>query len=265
MLFRSEITVVLGIALAAVLARRKMSPQPTWGGMFDLGLAALIGGAVGARLFYFVPRWIRGLEPAGRLLSDWSQGSGYLGGLIFGTGLVLIVARAKKLVPLNVADAVGLHIPLGFASGKLGCFLAGCCYGKRVDGFPGVSFPPGSLAYETQLTAHEIPRGAARSLPVHPTQLYEFALGILLFIGLSALHRRSRRPGETYLAYVAGYSVWRFIVEFFRADPGRHEFGVASLSDSQITSIVLFAVVGVLWFFLRRRAPAAESGPLPPK
>lgn len=242
-----EIFAVGGIVLAGALARRKMSPPPAWGALVDLVLAAILGGAVGARLYYFLPRWIRGIESGGKLLADWSQGSGYIGGLVGGTIAVLLVARAKKLSPLNVADAVGLHIPLGFAVGKVGCFLAGCCYGPRCEGFPGVTFGPGSLA-------HDSLKGPVR---VHPTQLYELALGVLLFLGLRALHVRSRRPGEVYVAYVAGYSVWRFVIEFFRSDPGRHEFGASALSDSQIASIVLAVVACGGWVMLRRRPPAA--------
>jgi phosphatidylglycerol:prolipoprotein diacylglycerol transferase len=219
-----ELFAVAGIVLAGLLARRKMSPQPTPGGLLDLILAAIVGGAIGARLFHFIPRYIRGLETLGRLFSDWSQGSGFVGGLLGGTAAVLLVARMKKLALLNVADVVGMNIPLGFASGKFGCFLAGCCYGPRRDGFPGMTFAPGSLAYETQLQAHEIAPGAARSLPVHPTQLYELVLGVVLFLVLREIHRRSRRPGETYLSYVLGYSVWRFVIEFFRSDPGRRNF-----------------------------------------
>jgi phosphatidylglycerol:prolipoprotein diacylglycerol transferase len=258
-----ELFAVAGIVLAGFLARRKMSPQPTWGGLVDLILAAILGGAVGARLFHFVPLWIRGLEPASRLFSDWSRGSGFLGGLLGGTAAVLAVARLKKLAPFRLADAVGVYIPLGFASGKFGCFLAGCCYGPRRDGFPGMSFAPGSLAYETQLEAHEIAPGALRSLPVHPTQLYELALGILLFLGLRVIHRRSKHPGETYLAYVLGYSLWRFVIEFFRSDPGRQNFGATALSDSQISSMVLSVLAVAGWVFLRTRKPEGEPPPTP--
>lgn len=258
-----ELFAVAGVVLAGILARRRMSPQPTYSGLMDLGLGALLGGAVGARLFYFVPLWIRGLETGSRLFTDWSHGSGYIGALVGGTIAVYQVARVKKLDPLNVVDAVGVHIPLGFASGKLGCFLAGCCYGTRCDGFPGVSFAANSLAYDAQRAANEIPPGAARALPVHPTQLYEFALGILLFLGLSALHRRSRRPGETYLAYVAGYSVWRFLIEFYRSDPGRFTFGAKVLSDSQIASIVLGLLAAACWIRLRLRKPEGEAPPTP--
>lgn len=258
-----ELFAVLGVVLAGILARRKMSPQPSFSAMGDLALGALLGGAVGARLFYFVPLWIRGLETGSRLFTDWSHGSGYVGGLVGGTAAVWFVARLKKLDPRSVVDAVGLHIPLGFASGKIGCFLAGCCYGPRCDGFPGVSFAPGSLAYEAQRAAAEIPSTAPRALPVHPTPLYEFTLGILLFLALREVHRRSRRPGETYLAYVAGYAVWRFVIEFYRADPGRFTFGASALSDSQIASIVLggLAAAGLVW--LRLRKPEGEAPPTP--
>ena len=258
-----EIFAVAGIVLAGILARRKMSPQPTWGGLVDLMLAAIVGGAVGARLFHFVPLWIRGLETLGRLFSDWSQGSGFVGGLLGGTAAVLAIARLKKLAGFNVADAVGLHIPLGFASGKFGCFLAGCCYGPRRDGFPGTAFAPGSLAYNTQLDAHEIAPGALHSLPVHPTQLYELTLGILLYLGLRGVHRRSKLPGETYLAYVLGYSLWRFVIEFFRSDPGRQNFGATALSDSQISSMVLAVLAVAVWMFLRSRKAGAEPPPTP--
>jgi prolipoprotein diacylglyceryltransferase len=240
-----------------------MTPPPSWSGLGDLLLGALLGGAIGARLFYFLPLLIRGLETGGRLFTDWSNGSGYIGALVGGTIGVVSVARVKGFDPANVVDAVALYTPLGFASGKIGCFLAGCCYGPRCDGFPGVAFRPSSLAYETQKASGLIPPGAARALPVHPTELYEFSLGIVLFLGLSILHRRSRRPGETYLAYVLGYSVWRFVIEFFRSDPGRFTFGASTLTDSQISSIDLGTHAAGGWVWLRLRKPVGEPPPTP--
>jgi prolipoprotein diacylglyceryltransferase len=83
------------------------------------------------------------------------------------------------------------------------------------------------------------------------------ALG--LFAALAWIAKRSRRPGETYLAYVAGYSVIRFAVEFLRDDPGRHGFGAAALSDSQIVAIAFAAVAAAAWARLRRSPPAVTS------
>jgi phosphatidylglycerol:prolipoprotein diacylglycerol transferase len=241
-----ELFAFLGIALTAWLARRRMAALGVSGpALFDLALAALVGGAVGARLFYFVPLWLRGLESGATLFARWSEGSGFFGGLIGGSAAVLLLARLKKFPVLRVADAAAAPLPLGFALGKVGCFLAGCCYGRPCDGFPGVRFAPGSLA-----------GSAAR---VHPAPLYEMALGVALGGGLAWLSKRSRRPGEVYLAFVAGYSAWRFAIEFLRADPGRHGFG-AGLSDSQVTAIVLLAASAAGWVILRRKAAPPPAG-----
>ena len=260
-----EVGILGGILLTAVLAHRKMEPMGvTWGGLFDLALAGMIGGAIGARLFYFLPLWFRGMEETGALLGSWSEGSGFYGGMTGGAAGVAILARFKKLPVLEVFDAATAPLPLGFATGKLGCFLAGCCYGMRCDSPPGMSFPPGSLVHRTQVAAGEIEAGVAGSLAVHPTQLYEFCLALLLFGALTWVQRNSRRPGETILAYVGGYSIWRFAMEFLRDDPGRHGFG-SGLSDSQITALVYFALAGACWALLRRRPPTAEETPESPK
>jgi len=260
-----ELFALLGVMVAGILTRRSIEPRPSWGGMIDLGIAAVLGGAVGSRLFHFVPLWIRGQETAVRLVTTWSEGSGFFGGLVGGTALVLVVARAKKLSLLNVADAVGLNMPIGFAIGKIGCFLAGCCYGRRCDTFPGVAFRPGSLAYESQRAARVLPPGASASLPVHPTQLYEFALALGLFALLRWLKPRFARPGQAYLAYVLGYSLWRFIIEFFREDPGRHNFGSSALTDSQIVALLFIGICGVLWLKLGRREKSAGGEAQTPK
>lgn len=259
-----ELFVVLGVALVAALSRRRMAELGvSWGALFDLSLAATVGGAIGARLYYFLPLWIRGLEEGSHLVTRWADGSGFYGGFVGGATAVLLLARLKGLPALAVVDAALAPFPAGFATGKLGCFFAGCCYGLRSDGFPGLRFPPGSLAYETQLAAREIPRSAAASLPVHPAQLYELAFGLALFAALGWLARRSKRPGEVSLAFLAGYSAWRFVIEFFRADPGRHGFG-AGISDSQVTALAVVSLSGVLWAILRRREAAAETPPRAP-
>jgi phosphatidylglycerol:prolipoprotein diacylglycerol transferase len=244
-----EVFAVLGVALVGALCRpRTAALGVSWGRLFDLGLAALVGGAIGARLYYFVPLLLRGLEQPGNLVRRWSEGSGYMGGFIGGSLAIALLCRIRKHPVLPVLDAVAAPLPAGFAVGKLGCFFAGCCYGPPCAGFPGVRFATGSLAERT----HGAP------VRVHPTQLYEMALGLLLFAGLTALQRRSARKGEVYAAYVVGYSAWRFLIEFVRDDPGRHGFGSRGLSDSQIAAIVLCALGGAAWVAIRRR-PAPQA------
>lgn len=240
-----EVFAFLGLALVAWLSRRRMAEVGARGGaLLDLALAALIGGSIGARLFYFLPLWLRGLERGSHLVGAWSDGSGFWGGLLGGSAAVALVARLKGLPVARVLDAGAAPLPVGFAVGKVGCFLAGCCYGRPCEGFPGVRFAEGSLA------------GAARA--VHPTQLYELLLALLLFAVLRKVDRTSSRPGGTYWALLAGYSVWRFAIEFVRDDPGRHGFG-AALSDSQITALgVLAAAAGsAVWRRIRGKVEKA--------
>ncbi|HYE98333.1 MAG TPA: prolipoprotein diacylglyceryl transferase family protein, partial [Planctomycetota bacterium] len=250
-----ELTGFLGMALVAVLSRRRLAALGVSGGdLLDLLLAAVVGGAVGARLYYFVPLWVRGLERGERLLGNWSDGSGFFGGLVLGAAAVLVVARLKKKPLLPIADVTLARLPVGFAMGKLGCFLAGCCYGPPCAG--GVAFRRGSLAYQTHLKEGRIGPGADASLAVHPTQLYELLLALGLAAGLVLFERRSRRPGEAALGFFLGYSVWRFFIEFLRDDPGRDGFG-AGLTDSQVAAIVVGGASLVLWALLRRRGSPA--------
>jgi phosphatidylglycerol:prolipoprotein diacylglycerol transferase len=250
-----ELFAFLGLALVVALARpRVRALGVSDGGVLDLALAALVGGAVGARLFYFVPLWLRGLESGVHLFSRWSEGSGFYGGLLGGMAGVAVLARLRKQPVLDILDASFPPFPLGFGVGKVGCFLAGCCYGSRCGVPPGVAFAPGSLAYNTQLKAREIPAGATSSLAVHPAQLYELALGLALFAGLLWLRRRNPPRGALTCAFLAGYSVWRFAIEFLRDDPGRHGFN-AGISDSQIMALIVFAAAVVAWVRLRQPAP----------
>ena len=250
-----EIFAFLGLAIVVALARPRIRAVGiSDGGLLDLALAALVGGSVGARLYYFVPLWLRGLESGATLVSRWSEGSGFYGGLLGGMAGVAVLARLRKQPVLDILDASFVPFPLGFAMGKLGCFLAGCCYGRRCDGPPGMSFAPGSLAYTTQVKQKVLPAGATSSLPVHPAQLYELALGLALFAGLVWLRRRNPARGVLTCAFLAGYSVWRFSIEFLRDDPGRHGFN-AGLSDSQIVALLVAAGAVVAWVRLRQPAP----------
>lgn len=252
-----ELFAFLGFAVVVAIARRrvlKVGISP--GGVLDLALAALVGGAIGARLYYFLPLALRGQEAWGALFSRWSEGSGIYGGILGGMAGVAILSRIRKQPTLDILDAACGPFPLGFAIGKIGCFLAGCCYGRRWEG--GACFRPGSLAHTTQAAQGEIPKSAPAALPVHPVQLYELSFGLVLLAALWAYGRRPRPRGAMTCAFLGGYSVWRFCVEFFRDDPGRHGFG-AGISDSQVTALVVLTASAAAWVFLCRKAPESRS------
>lgn len=260
----NELLVILAAAIAGwIIRRRLMALGSTPGGVLDFVLAALAVGAVGARLYYWGPLWIRGQTTVGALFSQWSEGSGFYGAFVGGGIGLALTARIKKLPVMKVLDEIYGVVPLGFAIGKIGCYLEGCCYG-----FPtphGVHFAPNSLCYRTQLSAGQIPRSAESALPVHPIQLYDMIFGFALFGALMLLRRRPHRPGEILAGCTVGYSAYRFVIEFFRNDPGRDTFGGGPLSDSQYTAIVLFVVGLASWAWLRLQKLAAETAPATPK
>ena len=259
----NELFTVLGAVIGGLVARRRLkSLGATEGGVLDFILAALGGGAVGARLYYFLPLWFRGQMNLSQLFSTWSDGSGFYGAFIAGSLALAVTARFKKMPVLPTLDATLGTVPLGFAIGKIGCFLAGCCYG--MPSAAGLRFAPGSLCYVTQQRAGELRPGATASNPVHPVQLYDMIYGFTFFAVLVLLQKRSKRPGEVFAASAVGYSAYRFVIEFFRNDPDRHTFGSSLLTDSQFTAIAVFLVAIGCWVYLRMQKPA-ETAPEAPK
>lgn len=259
----NEISAVVAALLCGFIARKRLKALgSTEGGVLDFVLVALAAGAVGARLYYWVPLFLRGQMKFGQLFSSWSDGSGFYGAFIGGAIGLALMAKGKKMPVLPTLDATMGTVPLGFGVGKLGCFLAGCCYGHPSKW--GLSFAPGSLCYATQRMAGEIPPGAKSSNPVVPIQLFDSLFGFTLYGLLVLLGRRSSRPGEVYAASAVGYSAYRFVIEFYRNDPDRHTFGSSSLTDSQYTAIAVFLVAAACWASLRLRKPA-ETTPAAPK
>jgi phosphatidylglycerol:prolipoprotein diacylglycerol transferase len=260
----NELFALLGTVLGGLILRRRLIAMgATKPAFIDFILAALAGGAIGARLYYFVPLWVRGKVAFSTLFSSWSDGSGFYGAFLGGAIGIALTAWLKKLPVLRSVDLVSSTVPLGFAVGKIGCFLAGCCYGFPTPS--GVRYAKGSLCYVTQRAAEQIPPSAQTSLPVHPIPLYDMVFGFSLFAATWALLRRSTRPGEVFAASLVGYSVYRFIIEFFRDDPDCHTFGSSSLRDSQYTALVIFLLAGAAWAWLRLRKLPAENSPATPK
>jgi phosphatidylglycerol:prolipoprotein diacylglycerol transferase len=162
----------------------------------------------------------------------------YLGGII-GAFVVL------RIMGINILMALDIYAPaiaLSLCFGRLGCFLSGCCFGKPCELPWAVSFPPNSPAYSAQVQANIISNDAPYSLPVHPTQIYEALFGVLMFILLLAWYKKNKRDGLLFFVYVGSYAVFRFLIEFLRADERGLLFG---LSVPQVFSI-LFFIFGLL-------------------
>jgi phosphatidylglycerol:prolipoprotein diacylglycerol transferase len=196
----------------------------------------------------------------------WAQfyagGLTYYGGFGAASAAAWFLLRADRFPFWKAADMAGMVVPLGLGFGRMGCLLAGCCFGKPWESRLAVVFPANSPASDAQSKAKELASSALESLPVHPTQLYESAAslaiaGFLIFY----FHGKKRYDGQVFLAFVALYSIVRFAIEFVRADD---RGGLLGLSTSQLVGLLL--VGGVVWLNKRLEARSVElfKGPAAP-
>jgi phosphatidylglycerol:prolipoprotein diacylglycerol transferase len=218
-------------------------------------VVAAIGGIVGARLLYVVtnPEELR--DPIAAL----GVGAGGLvayGGFVGGFLGSLFALRRLRVPFLPWADAAAPSVALGLGLTRLGCYLYGCDFGRplasetplaRLGTFP--RWADGSLAGSGSpaFVEHVVRRGlsplASESLPVHPTQLYEASLGLVLFALSLALFSRRRRYGELFGWLALAYGAGRFVIEFFRDDPERGHFG--PLAPGLVWAGIGFAIIAL--------------------
>ena len=212
----------------------------------NLILSLMVSGVVGSRIAYVVEHWRSEFAQHPESIIRVDQG-----GLMFYGGFILAVAvffawcRWKRESPLALADLLCTVIPLGHAFGRIGCFCYGCCYGRDSDAWCAVVFPKFSPSWYEH---------GHRMAAVLPTQLFEAAALLVLFAVLLALYLMRRRG--TCAAYLVGYGVIRFVIEFFRGDPRAAFWG---LSIGQVISVGIVAAGVALFLATRRRGGEAGS------
>jgi phosphatidylglycerol---prolipoprotein diacylglyceryl transferase len=194
----------------------------------------------------------------------WAGGLTYYGGFLGATAAGFVLLRRDRFPFWKGADMAGMVVPLGLAYGRMGCFLAGCCFGTSSTLPWSVIFPSNSPASDWQEKHGLLESKYLASLPVHPTQLYE-SVGALAICGFLTLwlHGRKRYDGQVFVAFVALYAVLRFVIEFWRSDDRGGLFG---LSTSQLFGIAL-VVVAILAHrhLLRRRGAGIPEATLAPR
>lgn len=230
----------------------------------DILLAALIGGMLGAKVYYLLLTWDRTLaDPVTAVFSR--SGLVWYGGLIGGTLAVAWVIRRRGQSFLHVADVAAPGLALAHAVGRLGCFMVGDDYGRPTDSWLGVAFPKG---YPPS-TAGNLRRDFGAAIPadvpdsavleVHPTQLYESALLLVIFLVLWRLRNTPRAAGWLFGLWMILTSAERILVEFLRAKDDRF-FGPFTLA--QVLSFAILLVgVGLVSTRGRRPHAATNQGP----
>ena len=176
---------------------------------------------------------------------DTLQAGGVFSGGLLGAFIVAVWFLRKYHMPaLATFDAFAPGLALGHAIGRIGCFAAGCCYGKPTDHFWGVTFT-NPLAKSVVGT----PLGHA----LEPTQLFESAVELANFFILTWMFKRKKFDGQIVGAYFFLYGIARFLIEYLRDDPGRGSILGGLLTGTQLIAIGLVLAGGLLWYL--RPAP----------
>jgi len=221
-----------GIAVTLYYAGKEgIAPQD----VLDLAILTIISSIVGARLFYVLGQFDYYRSNPLEILMVQNGGLVFLGGLLLTLVTVAYYARRKRLPLLKLCDAIAPGAALGYAIGRIGCFLNGCCFGLPAKLPWAVVFPKSSLA------------GAyCPDLPLHPTQLYSSLAMLLACLALVWVYRKKAFDGQMLFLGLIFYSVYRFLVEFFRYSP----IHWLSLTPSQwiVIPLLIFAVWGLLHF-----------------
>ncbi len=259
--FAGLAAIAAGLLAARAARDRGQDPERVLRAIAWGYVAAVVCGIAGPMLWDAGDRLLAGRAPRLR----WAGMTSWAG---FAGGIATMAWVWRRSAPAGApASAVPLFdllvAPMGVAlvCARLGCFVAGCDFGKVSSAPWAMRFPAGSPAWHAHVSAGLVPSGRAWSLPVHPTQLYEAFLGlaiavVALWLGRTAWARA--RAGRVALAGVILYAVGRFVIEDLRADMGRGFFGPLSLGQAMSLAVVVAAAAALA--ATHRRAIVAAAG-----
>jgi phosphatidylglycerol:prolipoprotein diacylglycerol transferase len=212
--------------------------------ILDIGPWLIVGTIIGARILHVATYWNEEFagHPLWEIFAVWKGGLVFYGGLIGASLAGILFARHKKIPLWKLADVLAPSIPLGYVFGRIGCFLNGCCFGRSCDLPWAVTYPNNG--------------SGAPTFPVHPSQLYDSLLSLVLYLFLAWLYRRKKFDGQVFATYLLCYAVTRSIVESFRGDYSQlHIHSALHLTPGQLVSMGIFVTGIGMWAMLRRFQP----------
>lgn len=197
--------------------------------IYGIFFCAILGGMAGSRLLYYIVEFPSIIENPS-ILWDFKNGYVVYGGIIGGVLTSLIYCKVKRQRFLSYFDLVMPAVSLAQGFGRLGCFFAGCCYGRETDAWYGITFHNSMFA--------------PNNVKLIPTQLISSAGDFLFCILLLLYAKREPKEGRVAAAYMVLYGIGRFAIEFLRND---NRGSVGALSTSQLISIGVVALGIVLY------------------
>ena len=232
---------VCGLMLIIRIGRQQgLDPDKLW----NLGIIAILAGIIGAKILYLLNDFGYYREHSAEIFSiaTLQAGGVWSGGFVLALIMCIWYMRRNNLPILRTCDVFAPGLALGHAFGRMGCFAAGCCYGRETH-------MPWAVTFHNPLAAQIV--GTPLGVPLHPTQLYEMVVELANCVFLAWLIKRKKFEGEIIGTYMILYGVARYFIEFFRGDPGRGEF-LGFMSGTQGIALLLVIGGGLLWM---RRAP----------
>jgi len=232
---------VAAIYVAGREARRLGVPS---GRFYDLCFFGILAALVGSRLLYVILEYPKFLADPLQVFALWKGGLVFHGGVIVAVLVVFWYMRRHALPVASTFDALGYGMPIGQALGRVGCFMAGCCYGS-----------PSNLPWAVIFT-HPESLCDQKGIALHPSQLYEAVLALGIFGVLYWLKTRKRFEGQLVLSYFCLAGLARFGVEFVRSPFDYRGPEYWGLPLTQIVALVVALTTGglLLWAWLRAKA-----------
>jgi phosphatidylglycerol:prolipoprotein diacylglycerol transferase len=234
--------IVVGFAAAtflAVLRVRKSNIKISFENATELFFYTALSALLGSRILYVLINFDVFRQHPLQIFKLWEGGLVFYGGLFAAAIVALWYMKWHRLPLWKLADLISPLISLGLSCGRIGCFLAGCCYGKETS-------IPWAVVFRN-------PESLARlNVPLHPTQLYDAANGFVLFFFLSWMEKRKTFDGQIFWLFLFLYSIARFFIEIFRGDPRGFLFG-DFLSTSQAIGILLAIFSFFMLFYMKER------------
>jgi len=204
----------------------------------DVTMWLMAGSIAGARFVYVTTYWKQEFadQPFREVFMIQHGGLVFYGGLIGAAGAGFGYLAWKKLPVWKIADILAPSVALGSVFGRIGCLLNGCCYGRACDLPWAIHFP----------ADHE-----THGVGVHPTEIYDALLNLVLYLALAWLFRRKKFDGQILALYFIGYAICRTAVEFFRGDYPADHIHAGIFTSAQLVSAPIL-IVGIGLFFWRK-------------
>jgi len=223
--------IAIGIILAVFMAERR-EPQNVKSRVVDIGIWGLLGGFLCAKLLFWITEIPSIIQNPNFIMLSLKNGFVVYGGIIGGIISGLLYCKKSKISFYQYFDLVMPSVALAQGFGRIGCLMAGCCYGRET------SLPIGIVFKESNF--------APNGLKLLPTQIFMSIGDFILCIFLLIYAKKNVTDGRVGCMYLILYSVGRFLIEFLRAD---ERGNVGALSTSQFIAIVLL-IIGIVMFCL---------------